>query len=316
MAIATEIIDDSLNKIKKRLFPLNKEWFKLGLVSLLSASGSNGGNVSNITNFGDFSKITHFLKNNFAFILAGGGVLALIGLLWKVVSFTFTFIFIDSVVTGKTIIKKGFSKHINKALSVFLLSFAIGFANLLVVGIVSLPVLIPLIKNIDNLSLQNFSIAYLIFFVIFFIIDIIIFLLINWFIKNIIIYDMYRKNKSLLDSIKRSLYLLRNNPLEVFVFFLMKIVLGIVGGLIVVFAFLVLLIPFGLVGLAIGLLFVFGLFGGGVANLLLIIPAIITGLVYLLLFSYTLNVVILPVNAFFISYTYNFVNVLSKKNKI
>lgn len=316
MALATDLIDDSFKKTKQRFLPFSKEWFKLGLVSLLSSSGGGGGNFSNISNVSDLPGVKDFVKNNLGFILTGAGIATLVGLLWRIITLTFTFIFIDSVITSKTRIKEGFKKHINKGVSVFLLLLLIGLGNLILLGLVSLPILIPLIKNFQNLSIDHFSIPYIIFFAVFFVLDIIVFGLINWFIGNLVIYDMYRKNNFVIDSMKRGLYLLKNDFVEVLVFFLMKIVLGIGAGLIIMLVFFILLIPFGLIGVIFVILFVWLIAAGSVATLLWIIPAIIIGLILLLLFSYTLNVAVLPVNGFFINYTYNFVNELSKRHKM
>ncbi|MFW6449859.1 MAG: DUF7544 domain-containing protein [Nanoarchaeota archaeon] len=312
MAIATDIINDCINKTKSRFFPLNKEWFKLGLISMLSAQGGSGNVSSNLTNTANLPGVGEFIKKNLVYILSGAGILMLFGLFWKIISLTFSFIFIDAVVAKNNLIVEGFKKHIRKGFSVFLVTLIAWFANLIFLGLLSLPILLPLVRNLDNLGWELFSIPYIIFFVAIFVLDIIVFGLFFWFVRSIVMYDMYRKNKLIIDSLKRAFGFLRKDFVEVLVFFLMQFLLGILAGIIALVAILILLIPFALVGIIIILILVPLAMVGGLNAIFFAIGGLIA-FILILLFAYFSNVVLLPVRGFFINYSYTFVDNLSRK---
>lgn len=315
MAQAIDLINPCLNKTKNRFFPIKvKEWFKLGLVYLLSNKGGGGGFSGvnfNVPGTGEF------VRRNIGIILGVGGIFAILGLLWRIISLTFSFVFIDEVVSRKNEILKGFKTHFRKGFSVFLFTLAVTIINLLIIGLLALPLIYPLIENIGNLSLEMINIPYAILFALIVIVNIIFISILFWIVNNLVIYDMFRKNKLVLESLGRSLFLIKNNFLEVFLFLLFRFLLGIVAGIISLFAALILLIPFALVGVILAIPFIMlGFTGAMEISILLMVIGAIVGFVLLFLFVYLLNVVLLPVNGFFTLYNYNFVNILSQKHKM
>ena len=315
MALAIDLINTCLTKTKSRFFPIRiKEWLKLGLIYILSnkggGSGFSGANV-NVPGSGEF------VRRNLGMILGIGGIFFILGLFWRIISLTFSFIFIDGVVSKKNEIVNGFKNHFRKGFSVFLFTLAVTIINLSLLGLLGLPILLPIIENIGNLSLNVINIPYAIFFALFVVVNIIFISLLFWVVNNLVIYDMYRKNKLVLESLRRSFFLIKKNFLEVFLFLLFRFLLGIVAGIISLIVMLVLLIPFALIGIVLAIPFIAIGFSGtmGLAVALIII-GVIVGILLLFLFIYLLNVVLLPVNGFFTFYNYNFVKKLSEKHKM
>src|SRR3989338_1086078 len=175
MAIAVGLISDSIQETKKIFFPIDRKfWLKIGLVSLLAHSGSSGFNYR-MANPGEFGKIMNFVKAHVKLILGLSGGLVVLGLLFSVISYIFSFIFLESLFSKKVLIKDYFTKFIGKGVSLFWLNLAFSALNLVFLSLSSLPLLVPLIRNWGNLSWSQFSIPYLIFFVIVFILDLIVF---------------------------------------------------------------------------------------------------------------------------------------------
>lgn len=321
MVIAGDLIQPVLEETKRLFFPIkSKFWLKLGLVNLISpnSQGGGGGNFSRgMNNAADVSQVTQFIKQYLAVIIAGAGVLFIFGLLWSIIAMTFTFIFLESVITANVSIREGFKRHIKKGFSFFMLNLVIGIVNVIILGLLSLPLIIPVISNIDNLSFSLISIPYLVFFIIFFLIDIFFMILLRFFLYNFVILDMYlKKNIGSWMSFKRMLMLLRAELKEIFFYFLLRIALSIAIGIIAVVIVLALLIP----GLIIGVIFALVFVGIAVIQALTvkILLFVIVGLIAFLFFIawiYAISVVTSPLVAFMYLYAYRFILELNKRNK-
>ena len=165
MAYATDIIEDSFNRTREALFkPFNlKKWLKLGFVSFMGARQGNLNNFRLDNSFNKVSNISNFIKKWWAPLLGFG---VMIGVIWSVLQSIFYFVFIDSIVKNKVEIKKSFKKNGYVGISLFLFRLTIGMIFLTIIGLLSLPLLMPLIQNFNNLSWDIISIPYLILFII------------------------------------------------------------------------------------------------------------------------------------------------------
>jgi len=324
MAISVDKISPAFDLTKRFLFPIKaKIWMKLGFVSLLSASqrfGGGSGIRGNLNSIGDLpgnsiAKIIDFVKTNIFLIGAGIGLITIINILFNIIQHIFSFILIDSVLTNKVEIGSSFHKHKRKGISTFLFWLVLGILNLLFLVLLALPLLIPILKNLNNLSFSLISIPYLIFFILMIIIDIFVFVIISFIFYNFVVIDMYQKNILSIKSFGRMFNLVKKELKEVFIYFLMKIALGIGAGIISIIVLIPFLIILGIVVL-IAVLLGFAIASASTSALIAyIIIAVVFGIVFLLLWIYAMSVVTVPIPVFFINYAYLFLAELNKRNK-
>lgn len=315
MAIATNIINDSIQKTKNIFFPINKNfWLKIGLVSLLSHKGSSNFNYR-LTNPLDLKSLVNFIKSHIYVILAVSTGLFFLGILFPIISYTFNFIFLESLFSKKILIKEYFKKFLKNGMSLFWFNFILSMIELILVVSLSIPILMPLIKNWGNLSWSQFSVPYLVFFAIFFILDLIIVGLISFVINNFVIMDMYTRNTKSLDSFKKMLKLIKLELSESLVYLLMRVVLSIATAIISILIFVALLLIFLIIGAVIAII-LYLLYLVLNTKLVLIILGIIILIILVLIFIYAVAVVLSPIHGFYYLYAYNFFNQLKKRNKI
>lgn len=318
MAIAVDLIRDSMQETKKIFFPINKKfWLKIGLVSLLAHKGSSGFNFNyRIFNPGEFSGAINFLKAHLKLILGVSSGLVILGLLFSVISYIFSFIFLESIFSKKVLIKDYFKKFFRKGLSLFWFNFILGIINLVFLFALGLPLLIPLIKNWGNLSWSQFSIPYLIFFAAMFILDLIVFSLIGFIITNFVLIDMYTRDITAFASFKKMLKLIKTDFFESFVFWLIKIVLGIATAIIAIAIGLIILLAFVLAGGILALILYVIYSGLPQAKIVLIIIGIILAILLILILIYAIAVILSPIEGFYYLYAYKFFNELKTRNKV
>ncbi len=318
MAIATDIISDSIQQTKGIFFPINKRfWLKIGVVSLLDHKGSSGFNFrsTRIADPGEFTKFMTFIKAHLSLILGISGGVIVLSWLFSIISYTFSFIFLESLFSRKVLIKAYFKKFIKKGLSLFWLNLALSLINLIIMAPLSLPLLIPLIRNWGNLIWSQFSIPYLIFFAIIFVLDLVIFGLINFVINNFVVIDMYTGSTSSFQSLRKMIKLIRIELFESFIYLLMNILLGIATAIISIFIGLILILAFLIFGGIIALIFYLIYLGFPQTKIILIVAGIAFAVVLLLVLAYAIAVVLSPICGFYYVYSYNFFNILKKRNK-
>lgn len=319
MAIATDIISDSIQETKKTFFPIDKKfWLKIGLVSLLDHRGSSNFNFrgTRMANPGEFTKFTTFIKTHIGLILGISSGVIILSLLFSIISFTFNFVFLESLFSRRVLIKKYFNKFVRKGLSLFWLNLVLNAANLVFLLILGMPLIIPLIKNWGSLSWSQFSIPYLIFFVIIFILDLIIFVLIDFVINNFIVVDMYTRNTTSFQSLNKMLKLIKIEFFESFIYLLMKIVLGIATAIISLVVGLISLLAIVIIGIILALILYLIYLGLPQAKIILIIIGIIIAILLMLILIYAIAVILSPIEGFYYTYSYKFFKELKARNKM
>lgn len=315
MAIATNIVGNSIEETKKIFFPINRKfWLKIGLVSLLDRRGSSSFNYR-VTNPGELKELMNFIKMHVYQMLAISTGAVILGLLFSIISYTFNFIFLESLLSRKVLIKAYFKKFLKKGISLFWFNLVVSSINLLIVLVFGMPLLITLIKNWGSLSWSQFNIPYLIFFVVLLVLSLIFFGIIDFIINNFVLIDMYTRNVKSFESFKRMLKLIRREPFESFIYLLMKIVLSIATAIISIIIGLAILLAFLIIGGIMALMLYLIYLGLPQAKLILIVLGVILAVALILTLIYAIAVILSPIEGFHYLYSFRFFNELKKRNK-
>ncbi len=308
MSIAINLIKPAINNTKNLLFPIKyKEWLKLGLVSLLSKKNSSINSIRGPSNLLDES-LFDILMSNLATVLAATGVLSLFILAFQWISCIFTFVFVDSIITKKTLIKDYFNKHSKKGTSLFLWNMLLFVCLIVLLVVPSIPIIISVLRNVGDLSLSalGISLFFIILYAFYLGLMIMLFMFISAIMFNFTVIEMYIKNKMFWPSFIYSLNVVKENFIDVIIYFVMRVLLGFVTGIIS----LLLIVPLLLILLFICLILV--LIGVLLVSLskVLLIPLIILGIpvgfILLLLFIFSIAVILLPFSVFYVNYMYLF----------
>lgn len=301
---AFELIAPALEKTKQRVFPFNfGEWLKLGVSAAIS--GNLSGNF-NFFNFGggnhsiDKEKISSNitgaasgLKENSGIIGALIAVLVLFMVAWSYVSSIFQFIFIDNLMEKKTIYR--WRKNMAKGTSLFLFNFVVALIIMAGFAVILLPYALAWINGTPIIeSVGWIYIAFSIFLAIIFLAIVWIFLL---FLNDFVTAFMYAKNTPAYYSWKEVWKIIFKNKIEVFIYWLARIVTGIVVAII---ALIIFFLAFIVLLIVAGILFLIGyliyLLAGGAA--LLIAIGIALGIVLIIVFAILIIAIIVPLPVF------------------
>ena len=171
----------------------------------------------------------------------------------------------------------------------------------------------PLIQNFNNLSWDIISIPYLILFIMLFVVMIIFLGLIHFVVNNMVAVDMYYRNIKFTAAWKQVIKLVKKELKEVFIYFLMKIVLGIAGGILALILILPLMVIMFAFFFMVGIVGAFSQFLALPTTLIVIF--VVIGFIGLLIFGYIAAVITLPIDVFFINYMLLFFNKLIENNK-
>jgi len=180
--------------------------------------------------------------------------------------------------------------------------------------LLALPIIIPIIKNIDNLSWSVVSVPYIIFLILALLCIFVLAILITAIVGNFTFIYMFTENSMFWPAFKKSLSFVKREWKNVGLYFLLKIAFGIATGLASLLVIVIVLIPFGIVGFLIALpLIAIGSSG----NLALAIAIGATfGIILMIIFLYSVTVVLVPVAAFFTMYAYLFVTGLTLSDSV
>ena len=315
---ATELIKPCIEKTKSILFPIKfKLWLKLALLIIL-AGAIRGGSSPNlrIPSGVDFSTITNFMQNYLTYLIIGFVFLVILGFVAVWMSCVFRFCLLESIYTKTVHVLRYFKKYMKQGWSFFLFTIVIGLISLIILGALSLPLVIPIIKNFSNLSWSIISIPYLVFFITFFILWIIVYGIFTMLMTHYVLADMYlNKIKSSYASFKRMFYLLKKELKQSLLYWLMLFLLGIASAIIFFIAAILAAIPFLIIALILALFFV-GLWA--LANsllVILIILGVIIGVILISAYIFAIVLVTVPIPVFFVNYQLSVVQELIKKNK-
>lgn len=310
--LGIDLIDNCIEKTKNFLFPINKIlWLKLALVTIL-AGMSSGSSFNFNTGQNIPAEFTQWVLNNLQWILIGIGGLLILGVIFALIRSLFNFVLLDSVEKQQCLIKKSLSENTNLGISYFWLSLIInGIFLIAILGLLA-PIIILGFKNISNpmvlLSNPYFWLAIPIAILLAMVSGVI-----NGIIYNLVMPDMYLKRIKALQSWKNMYRLFLKQLKEVIVYWVFKFLLGIAAGILSVVVFLILLLLFGIVGL---ILFGLGALIGMLSPILiapLLIIGILLGTILLLLFAYSVAVVLVPIPVFFTNYRLDFYKAVIKK---
>ncbi len=330
MAYAADIISDCLNKTKALFFPIRRDyWLRMGLVSLFGGcSGSSFGNGSS-GGSGNSTKdslvgtqtgltikqiVAQLNTKALDFLSQYGYIIGIVffvfyalSLLLSYINSVFIFVFIDGLVKKEIRIKKSFSENKPQGVSLFWLRFVLGLITILGLLAIFSPLLYSFFMNdLANFNLWLFIPIAIGLFVFLIVLSVFIFLLYD-FVVPIMYMQKYDYTRAWgyftkIASAKKG---------EIFIYWLLKIVLSIGSGIIS----LLLLIPIIIVALVFVLLGV-GIFFG--TKLIFgmtpaIVLTVIYGVIFLIFFIYAISVFFVPIPSFFRIYSIEMVKKLEEK---
>ena len=332
-------ITPSIEDMKKLLFPFKlRYWLKLGFVSLLSANvgrfnpGSNlnirlpsttvekpaaeAANETAAEITGNVTKSVKETLGSFSYlILPLILILLVISLIVKYITSTFTFIFLEALVTRKVEIKKAWRQNNPLGFSFFLFRIVFGLIILALIALFLLPMIIPLLQQGFTAYFENFSLASFLWMIPMFILLMLLLIAAGIFMSLVYhfsVVHMYFKRLPIMQSIKDTFKCINKRKLEVFIFLIARLVINIITGIIAALLFLVVMIPILIIGglLALPLYLLVSALGWNVPVIALIV---IIGLAFLIGIAYVFTVILLPVSTFSRYFSINNYKALMKK---
>ncbi|MBW2997576.1 hypothetical protein KY349_04515 [Candidatus Woesearchaeota archaeon] len=335
-------VEPGIDDMKNLLFPFRfKKWLKLGLISLLSANAGSGGGGSPNFNIpstplrnggtpeptGNFTNITNEITGKatkgakeslgalYYLIIPFIILFIVLMLVMSWITSVFSFIFLEALVTGKVQIRKAWRRQKPLGWSFFLFRIVIGLIILAVMGLFSLPFVVPMVMQGATAYFENFaliSLAWMIPFLLLFMIVMILFGVFYSLVFHFSLVHMYFTKRGIRQSIKDTFKRINKNKLEVFIFLLARIVINIVTGLAGILVLLALLVPFLIIAIPIGIMVyaIGSAIGWGVISITI---AVIVGIALILFLIYVLMVILLPITTFARYFSIRNYKVLMKK---
>jgi hypothetical protein len=320
MAYAIDIISESFNKTKSLFLPVRPGyWIRMGFISMFSMSnyggsgstGGTGGGREQLPGFSFSQAVTQFNVSALEFLARYGLFIGiamiffyLISLVFTFISSVFSFMFIEGVAKKEIRIKRSFVKNVHSGLSLFYFRFVLGIVSLIVLSLIFAPLLYSFFTN----NLVNFNLWLLIPIIISLILYVFLVSIVLFLVYDFVLPIMYFRKLSFGKAWRRFVKFGKLNKLEIFVYWIIKLVLSIGAGVIS----LLLLIPvfigiviLGLIGLM--LFFVFQLLAGQTAAIIIVAPYALISLAFLVVMTATIFV---PIPAFFRIYSIEMVKKL------
>ncbi|MFB3896649.1 MAG: hypothetical protein ACE14V_10145 [bacterium] len=336
----TQLIEPAFRFTSKLLFskPFNwKRWVKFALVAWLAGEAFVGGGGSGHINVpfpgqeqSHGTSISPWFSNTWQYLIDHIVVIIVIiavsiafvitlCLIFAVLRAIFVFIFLDLLSKKEATVRAGFSQYQSRGWRLFFFRFIVGlialFIILLFIGLVLLLAFSVFngFRGVDHGSWASVFMLILgiLIFLVIFICIMVVFGLFDAFTTNFVVPTMYLLDIGVIPAWKRYYQTLRTHVWDTVRFVLMKFVLGMAGGIISFVVVLVTLIPFGLIGLVIGLTsyLVMAALHLALAKTALIIVAVAIPIILLILpFSFILICLLLPLAVFFRIYTLMFLS--------
>jgi hypothetical protein len=321
----TPCIDD----MKRLLFPFRmKYWLKLGFVAMLSGNGrmSGGGGGGNGSNFripvrslstGTGSKETASQTANeitgsavesvksslggwYYAILPAILIILLFSLIMSYINSVFNFIFLEALDTHKVLIKRSWRRNQGVGWSFFLFKLVFGLFVFAVLALLMLPMIIQMIQQGFMGFFENFQIMNLLWMIPAFLVMMIFLIMVGVFMSlvyNFSVVHMYFHRLPAVASIRATFRHMRKKKVEVLVFLLARLVIGIVLSIIGALIILVLLLIFLVIAIPFGVLFYFLVVSGG-WSAGVIVALVIVGLAFFIALGYVFSVCFLPFSTF------------------
>lgn len=308
MSLGTQLIEPSIEKTKKILFPFNIIiWLKIAVFVIFVEGMSFKFNV----NLGDSEKgIIEFLTMYWEIVALIAILSMIVGIIYLFFSSVLRFCFFDSITTKKVLLLGYFRKNLKKGTSLFILQLIVGGLFLLLSAALAYPVIRTFISNMDNLSMGLFNIKYIIFAVV----TIALLSILCWVFVNLLtVYFMYVSDRTAWPALKGAIRLCGREWKEVAIFLLLNLALGILAGIVTVILMFIMVLILLLGG---AILFGIGFILYKVAAALLI-PLIVIGVIIAIaaaiVFVIAMLMVMVPFTTFFAYYRLDFMRGLVNK---
>lgn len=259
---AVDAVEEAIEDTKDILFPVSlKTWAKLGLIALLA--GGSGFSIPNFPSSSNFSgdsidSSDHISDHdigpsptpdmatgsfNSSFGLSGfaiiAGLVTGIILVFMYISSVFEFIYYQSLIDRDVVIRSNFRDNLNNGASYFL--FKAGISLLTITAIIGA---ITVISSNILLLIPVILLATPFFMII---------SAFGTLIHDIVLVDMLEGNKGLISSAKSMFSVLRTQWKQTFVYLLLKMVIGIVVGVLALIVSFIISIVLIIPGIIIGI---------------------------------------------------------------
>ena len=311
---AAEALNEAVGKTRELLFSKNKLglWLKLAVLVFLIGGGIRSFNPG--SGFGQGktsggSDVMATIAPYLPYIIIGIAVLLVIALVFSFIRAVCQFIFIESLSKGSVELVKGFRRNIDSGFNLFLFNLAFILATIAIIVLLAAPVIYIAVKNPEGFTDIGMIAAVLatVFAELCFIIPATI---ISSLTNDFAIAFVYSERRGILDGWQRLWALVKKNVKQFMVYLVVKFAVGIIAGII---AFMV-----GFIVMLLALIFIIviglgaALVVAGIALALgisesallwLLIPAAIIAIAYLILVSYGIVVLTLPIPVFFRYYS-------------
>ena len=326
MAYAIDIINQAFNKTKEMFFPIKLGyWLRMGFVNLFS--GPSSGSSSSSSNYSgrdsDFSKVDfrqalanlnqeglNFFSQYGFLTTIGIFVLYLISLFFSYLNSVLTFVFIDGVFNKNFRIRKSFGRQHKLGVSFFALKFILGILHTLFVLLLFSPLLLSFFAN----DLVNFNFWLMVPILIILVLVGIVLSFFLFLVYDFVLPIMYLKRYAFAPAWRYFLKIARKNKLEIFIYWLFKIVLGLGTSIILLISLIpvgivlgIIAIPFVAVGVGIYYLF------KSAGEIVMYSSLGIYGTFVFFFFIYLLSVIYVPISAFFVRYSIEMLGKLEGK---
>jgi len=267
-----DAVDAAFKRTKSTLIePFNFwKWIKLGIIILLiggstgggGGGGSNfGGTGQNFNGIGDNGDLitdsqfleyremfTQFLDTYLTYLLLGIGFLIGIILLLSYISNVMEFVFVHSLVTNVVTFWAYTRQYLRQGFNLFIIRFVLGLAFLSILLISMLPIVLPVLDSSGDFDIGMF-IGGMFLFAGVLLILVIISGIIQSFINLSIPMSMYQ-NTGIIAAFKKVLGLFKADWKQIIVYWVVRFFLGIIVGIIMMLAAVILfIVVFGIVSM-------------------------------------------------------------------
>jgi hypothetical protein len=285
-------------------------WLKLSLVVFLAVGGSSF-NPSSFLNRDSGDGSVDFMQY-LPLLVAVFSIILIIGLVFSFIRAVCQFMFIESLIEGRTEIADGFRRNLDNGFSLFLFNLLVGFASIAILLAFLAPVIYyAFISGVEPSRPALF--VSLVYAIGIFILVGVVSGIVGSFTTDFVTVLMYKNVKGVVYCWKRLAGLIKNNTNEFLVYMLVGIASGLAAGVILFIVDVIVTIAAIVIAIipALGLIVV----GGGLGLALgkgilvwLLIPALAVVIAYFMVVSYITVVLTLPVHVFFRYYSMGFIH--------
>ena len=319
--IAWDVIGDALTKTRQMLFePFDlRKWLKLAIILFfIGGSGGGGSNFSSGPSgntFGDFgnfdgcsqpgaepdvfvseavSGISAFVHQCLWYIVLAALFILLVIVLFSYISNVMQFALVESVVRNRITLKAYIRNNLGNGLQLFILNWALGIIFLIAIVLSLLPALSAILEG--DISVLFFGSLFMFFLVI--VLGVTIFAMLGSFI-NLAIPVMLYERVGIIKALSKVIGLAVHSIPQVLVYWVMRIILGIVIGIVAAIVGIIVALLAALVLLLVGIAvyLILTLLGFGFPDLvvLIVLGMVFAASILILAFLVTLATAPLPV---------------------